>query len=107
MLKTQRFSQPALQFTSDWQKPPVLHGQTPSRARYHYPRWVQRWPVTWIRVIAHYLLLRPAIFLLGWPRVEGREKLTGMQGPVLVICNHVSDVDVGFVFNRASGPTSP
>ncbi|HTE88775.1 MAG TPA: AMP-binding protein [Terriglobales bacterium] len=75
----------------------ILHGRTPSRARYHYPRWVQRWPVTWVRLIAHYLLLRPAIFLLGWPRVEGREKLTGVQGPVLVICNHISDVDVGFV----------
>jgi long-chain acyl-CoA synthetase len=75
----------------------ILHGQTPPRARYHYPRWVQRWPVTWIRLIAHYLLLRPAIFLLGWPRVEGRDNLTGIQGPVLVICNHISDVDVGFV----------
>ena len=75
----------------------ILHGQTPSRARYHYPRWVQRWPVTWVRLIAHYLLLRPAIFLLGWPRVEGRENLTGVQGPVLVICNHISDMDVGFV----------
>jgi long-chain acyl-CoA synthetase len=75
----------------------ILHGRTPSRARYHYPRRAQRWPVTWIRLIAHYVLLRPAIFLLGWPRVEGREKLTGVQGPVLVICNHISDVDVGFV----------
>jgi long-chain acyl-CoA synthetase len=75
----------------------ILHGQTPPRARYHYPRWVQRWPVTWIRLFAHYLLLRPAIFLLGWPRVEGRDNLTGVQGPVLVICNHISDVDVGFV----------
>ncbi|HMH00035.1 MAG TPA: AMP-binding protein, partial [Terriglobales bacterium] len=73
----------------------ILHGRTPSRARYHYPRWVQRWPVTWVRLIAHYLLLRPAIFLLGWPRVEGREKLTGVQAPVVVICNHISDVDVG------------
>jgi long-chain acyl-CoA synthetase len=75
----------------------ILHGQNLSRARYHYPRWVQRWPVTWIRLAAHYLLLRPAIFLLGWPRVEGRENLMGVQGPVLVICNHISDVDVGFV----------
>jgi len=75
----------------------ILHGQIPSRARYHYPRWVQRWPVTWIRLAAHYLLLRPAIFLLGCPRVEGRENLIGVQGPVLVICNHISDVDVGFV----------
>ncbi len=75
----------------------ILHGQNLSRARYHYPRWVQRGPVRWSRVIAHYLLLRPAIFMLGWPRVEGRENLTDVQGPVLVICNHVSDVDVGFV----------
>lgn len=75
----------------------ILRGQTPSRARYHYPRWVQRWPVTWIRLIAHYLLLRPAIFLLGWPRIDDQEKLTGVQSPVLVICNHISDVDVGFV----------
>jgi long-chain acyl-CoA synthetase len=75
----------------------MLHGQTTSRVRYHYPQWVQRWPVTWIRLIAHYLLLRPAIFLLGWPRFEGRENLTDVEGPVLVICNHISDVDVGFV----------
>ena len=75
----------------------ILHGQTPTRARFHYPRWVQLWPVTWIRLIAHYLLLRPAIFLLGWPRIEGRENLNGVHGAVLVICNHISDVDVGFV----------
>ena len=75
----------------------MLQGQAPSRTRDHYPRWPQRWPVTWIRLIAHYLLLRPAIFLLGWPRVEGEQNLNGLQGPVLVICNHISDVDVGFV----------
>jgi long-chain acyl-CoA synthetase len=65
--------------------------------QYHYPRWVQRWPVTWIRLLTHYLLLRPAVFLLGWPRVEGRENLHDVRGPVLVICNHIGDVDVGFV----------
>jgi len=75
----------------------MLHGRTPSRAKFHYPRWAQRWPVTWIRLAAHYLLLRPAVFLLGWPRVKGRENLRGVCGPVLVICNHISDVDVGFV----------
>lgn len=75
----------------------LLHGKTPSRMRFHYPRWAQRWPVTWVRLAAHYLLLRPAVFILGWPRVEGREKLRGVRGPVLVICNHISDVDVGLV----------
>jgi long-chain acyl-CoA synthetase len=75
----------------------MLQGKLPPRTPYHYPRWVQRWPVTWVRLAVHYLLLRPAVFFLGWPRVEGRENLRGVRGPVLVICNHVSDVDPGFV----------
>jgi long-chain acyl-CoA synthetase len=37
------------------------------------------------------------MFLLGWPRVEGRENLRGWSGPLLVVCNHIDDVDVGFV----------
>lgn len=75
----------------------MLQGKTPGRVEFHYARWTQRWPVTWIRLAAHYLLLRPAVFLLGWPRVQGRENLRGIRGPVLVICNHISDVDVGLV----------
>ena len=64
---------------------------------YHYPSWVLRWPVTWLRIAAHYLLLRPAIILLGWPRIAGREHLRGVKGPLLVVSNHVSDVDAGFI----------
>jgi long-chain acyl-CoA synthetase len=75
----------------------MLKGELPPRALYHYPAWVQRWPVTWIRFFVHYLLLRPAIFVLGWPRIQGRENLRGLNGPVLVICNHIGDVDVGFI----------
>jgi long-chain acyl-CoA synthetase len=75
----------------------MLQGRIPARAKYHYPGWVQRWPTTWNRIILQYLLLRPAILMLGWPRIEGRETLRGIQGPVLVICNHIDDVDVGFV----------
>jgi len=37
------------------------------------------------------------MFLLGWPRIEGRENLRGWSGPLLVVCNHVAGVDVGFV----------
>ena len=75
----------------------MLQGKVPPRVSYHYPRWVLRWPVTWVRLAVHYLLLRPAVFLLGWPRVEGRENLAGVRGPVLVISNHIGDVDPGFV----------
>ena len=64
---------------------------------FHYPRWALRWPATWLRVASHYLLARPAVFLLGWPRATGRENLRGVRGPLLVISNHVADVDVGFI----------
>ena len=75
----------------------LLQGEVQPRVHYHYPRWVLRRPVTWIRLCVHYLLLRPAVFLLGWPHVKGRGNLKGVRGPVLVICNHIGDVDPGFV----------
>jgi long-chain acyl-CoA synthetase len=81
----------------------MLKGEPAPRAVYHYPAWVQRWPTTWIRLFIHYLLLRPAMLLLGWPRIIGRENLRGVKGPVLVICNHIGDVDIGFVLAALPG----
>jgi long-chain acyl-CoA synthetase len=81
----------------------MLQGKLPSRVPYHYPAWVQRWPTTWVRLVVHYLLLRPAVFLLAWPRISGRENLRGLRGPVLVVCNHIDDVDVGFVQTALPG----
>ena len=75
----------------------MLSGDARPRAEYHYPRWVMKWPVTWVRWLAYYLLMRPAMFLLAKPRIEGRDNLRGCSGPLLVVCNHIGDVDVGFV----------
>ena len=75
----------------------LLRGEARQHVKYHYPPWVLRWPTTWVRWFACYLLMRPAMFLLGWPRIEGRENLRGWNGPLLVVCNHIGDVDVGFV----------
>ena len=75
----------------------MLRGDAAPGAAYHYPSWVLRWPVTWLRFLAYYLLMRPAIMLLGWPRMEGREHLRGVKGPLLVVSNHVADVDPGFI----------
>jgi len=75
----------------------MLRGETVTGVAYHYPAWVLHWPVTWLRFLAHYLLIRPAIVLLGWPRIIGRQNLQGVTGPLLVISNHIGDVDPGFI----------
>jgi long-chain acyl-CoA synthetase len=70
----------------------------PARAAgYHYPHWTLGWPFPWLRALAFRLLIRPAVFLLARPRIEGQENLQNFAGPGLVICNHISDVDIGFV----------
>jgi long-chain acyl-CoA synthetase len=81
----------------------MLRGGAATGGGYHYPRWVLRWPVTWLRLLMHYLLMRPAILLLGWPRIEGREYLRGVAGPLLVVSNHVGDVDAGFILTALPG----
>ena len=58
----------------------MLKGEAPPRAIYHYPAWVQRWPVTWIRFLVHYALLLPSVFVLGWPRIIGRVALADAHG---------------------------
>jgi len=75
----------------------MLRGEVKQRVEFHYPRWVLRWPVTWVRWLALHLLTMPALMLLGWPRIEGRKNLRGWNGPLLVVCNHIADVDAGFV----------
>ena len=72
-------------------QPPAVHGD------HVYPRWPQRWPVTWIRFLAYYLLVWPATILLGAPKIVERENLEGVHGPVLVICNHVTYLDGALV----------
>ncbi|MGA7796286.1 MAG: AMP-binding protein [Candidatus Acidiferrales bacterium] len=75
----------------------LVRGASPVRSEFVFPRWAQRWPVTWIRTFFYYLLTWPATHLMAHPRVLGRENLRGVKGPVLVISNHVIYLDVGFV----------
>jgi len=74
-----------------------VRGSAPVRSEFVFPRWAQRWPVTWVRAFFYYLLTWPATHLMAHPRVFGRENLRGVKGPVLVISNHVIYLDVGFV----------
>jgi len=92
-LSETRFS--AVRTVGDMER--MLRGEAAPAAIYHYPSWTLRWPTTWLRLMAHYLLMRPAMLLLGWPRIEGRDHLRGVHGPLLVVSNHVGDVDAGFI----------
>ncbi len=75
----------------------LVRAASPVRTEFVFPRWAQRWPVTWIRAFFYYLLTWPATHLMAHPHVEGRENLRGVKGPVLVVSNHVIYLDVGFV----------
>lgn len=75
----------------------VLRDSAPRQSRFEYPAWAQRWPHTWIRIFIYHLLSWPATLLLAAPKVVGRENLRGFRGPALVISNHVTYVDIGFI----------
>jgi long-chain acyl-CoA synthetase len=62
-----------------------------------YPRWPQSWLTTALRLAIYYLLAWPATYLLAAPRVSGRENLRGLHGPVLVISNHVTYLDIAWI----------
>ena len=76
----------------------LLHDpQRTQQSGYRYPRWAQRWPIRWIRNFFYYLLSLPATLIMAHPVIVGRENLDGVEGPVLITCNHVTYIDVGFV----------
>ena len=42
----------------------MLRMPSAERTDFLYPRWVQRWPITWIRRVVYYLLTWPATQIL-------------------------------------------
>ena len=66
-------------------------------AEHAYPQWPQHWLTTASRLGIYYLLAWPATYLLAAPHVRGRENLRGLDGPVLVVANHVTYLDIAWV----------
>src|SRR6267142_197809 len=62
-----------------------------------FPTWPQHRVITLMRLAIYYLLAWPATYLLAAPRIRGRENLRGVQGPVLVVCNHVTYLDIAWI----------
>ena len=62
-----------------------------------YPRWPQNWLITALRIAVYYALVWPATYILAAPRIRGRENLRELSSPVLVVSNHVTYVDIGWI----------
>ena len=75
----------------------------PRPTPFRYPRWPQSWPVRAIRAVILNCLARPAMLILGWPAIRGRENLRGTSGPVLVVANHVVYLDAAYILEALPG----
>ncbi len=67
------------------------------RSDYRYPRWPRSRIVTAVRLAVYYLVSWPATFLMARPRIRGKENLRNVSGPLLIVANHITQVDVGFI----------
>jgi long-chain acyl-CoA synthetase len=68
------------------------------RSDYVYPRWTQLAPVRLFRLLIYYLLTWPATLLLAHPRIRGRENLSNLKGPALIVANHTTRrADIGLI----------
>ena len=62
-----------------------------------FPTWPQHWLINAFRLAVYYLIAWPATYLLAAPRIRGRENLQGLDGPVLVVSNHVTYLDIAWI----------
>ena len=75
----------------------IRRGSRESAVQYEYPKWAQRFPVTWIRLAVFYLVIRPLTRWMSRATVRGRECLRDVRGPLLFISNHITMVDAALI----------
>jgi len=75
----------------------IRAGSHESAVQYEYPKWAQRFPVTWIRLAVFCLVIRPLTRSMSRATVRGKERLRDVRGPVLFVSNHVTMVDAALI----------
>lgn len=75
----------------------MLRQPVRGRTDYEYPRWARSLPVAVLRFLVYYLVSWPATVLMAYPRIRGQEHFNNMSGPVLIIANHITQIDIGFI----------
>jgi len=71
----------------------IREGRREETTPYPYPKWQQRWPLSWLRIALLYLIVLPVTRVMGWPSLRGKEHLRNVRGPIVFICNHVTMTD--------------
>jgi long-chain acyl-CoA synthetase len=75
----------------------IRDGSRESAVQYEYPKWAQRFPVTWIRFLVFYVVILPLTRLMSRATVKGKALLRDVRGPVLFIANHITMVDAALI----------
>jgi long-chain acyl-CoA synthetase len=81
----------------------IREGRNEEAAHYPYPKWQQRWPLSWLRIALFYLIVLPVTRVMGRPRISGKKYLRNVRGPLVFICNHVTMVDHALVLLALPG----
>ncbi len=58
-----------------------------------FPSWNRTWPVRIVRRLSLATWILPLARAFAWARIEGREHLDGLEGPVIFASNHQSHMD--------------
>ncbi len=64
---------------------------------YPFPKWSRKFPLTWLRALLFYTIILPITRVMSRMRVEGREHLDRLPGPVLFVANHVTLADPALI----------
>lgn len=79
----------------------LIQSPTARAPAFQYPTWPQSWPARIFRAAVYNCLAVPAMLILGWPRVIGREKLASLPARKhkanLIISNHVTSFDPAYI----------
>lgn len=79
----------------------------PTRARVgaaYDTEWARSYPARLARVLLVEGVVRPAMQIIATPTVEGLDRLTGLEGPVIFAANHHSHVDTPLMLSVIPEP---
>ena len=84
---------------SETAPPPTKPSTDPiaSETKYPYSPWAQSWPARMLRAVVFHAFTLTYITIMARPKIVGREKLKSVSGPVIIACNHISKIDIGFI----------